>query len=156
MTYEHVHAGIRDKDAGIRDNDKATTLRCFTELWAAGRLEAADAIVSADYAGHAPGARRMRGRESLKALVRSYRRGFPELSISVLGQLSERDRVVTEFTMTGVHTGRWMGVPPTGHTMQLGGVAFSAVAGGLIVEQWYEWERRKLLEQLGLVPVLAG
>ncbi len=149
MTYEQVYTEVRDQE-------KATTLRCFKELWAAGRLATADEIVSADYAGHAPGARRMRGREPLKALVRSYHSGFPGLSISVLGQLSERDRVVTEFTMTGVHTGRWMGVPATGRPIQLGGVAFSAVSDGLIVEQWYEWERRKLLEQLGLVPILAG
>jgi len=40
--------------------------------------------------------------------------------------------------------------------MELGCVAFTVVTDGLITEQWYEWERRKLLEQLGLVPILAG
>lgn len=139
-----------------QEEGKAAALRCFTELWGAGRLDVADEILSADYVGHAPGNRDLRGREPLKALVRSYRAGFPGLRISVLGQLSERDRVVTEFTMSGVHTGKWFGVPGAGRPMELGGVAFSAVRDGLIVEQWYEWERRKLLEQLGLVPILAG
>jgi hypothetical protein len=40
--------------------------------------------------------------------------------------------------------------------MTLGGLAFSRISGGLIAEQWYEWERRKLLEQLDLLPVLPG
>jgi steroid delta-isomerase-like uncharacterized protein len=140
----------------LREDQKATALRCFTELWAAGKLETADEIISADYAGHAPGDRGMRGREQLKELVRAYHTGFPGLEISVLGQLAERDRVVTEFTMAGVHTGRWMGVPATGREIWLGCLAFTVVRDGLIAEQWYEWERRKLLEQLKLVPILAG
>jgi steroid delta-isomerase-like uncharacterized protein len=135
---------------------KAIALRCFTELWGAGKLNVADEIVDAGYAGHAPGDRDLRGRDPLKALVRRYHAGFPGLRISVLGQLSEHDRVVTEFTMSGVHTGKWFGVPATGRTMELGCVAFTVVTDGLITEQWYEWERRKLLEQLGLVPILAG
>jgi steroid delta-isomerase-like uncharacterized protein len=135
---------------------KATALRCFTELWGAGRLEVADEILSAGYVGHAPGDRDLRGRDPLKSLVRSYRTGFPDLMISVFGQLSEGDRVVTEFTMSGVHAGRWFGVPGTGRPISLGCLAFSRIGDGLIVEQWYEWERRKLLEQLGLVPILAG
>lgn len=136
--------------------EKATVLRCFTELWGAGRLDVTDEILSADYVGHAPGNRDLRGRDQLRSLVNSYRVGFPGLEISVLGQVSERDRVVTEFTMSGVHKGKWFGVPGTGRPVALGCLAFSAVREGLIVEQWYEWERRKLLEQLGLVPILAG
>ena len=139
-----------------QEDGKATVLRCFTELWGAGKLDVADEILSAGYVGHAPGDRNLRGRDPLKALVRRYRVGFPGLRISVLGQISERDRVVTEFTMSGVHTGKWVGVPATGRPIELGCIAFSAIRDGLIVEQWYEWERRKLLEQLKLVPILAG
>lgn len=135
---------------------KDVALRCFTELWGRGRLEVGDEILSAGYVGHAPGDRHLRGRDSLKALVREYRSGFPGLQVSVLGQVGERDRVVTEFTMSGLHAGRWFGVPATGRPVELGCVAFSVVRDGLIAEQWYEWERRKLLEQLRLVPVLAG
>lgn len=136
--------------------EKDVALRCFTELWGEGWLDVADEIVSAEYAGHAPGDRSLNGRDSLKALVREYRSGFPGMRISVLGQLGERDRVVTEFTMSGRHAGKWFGVPATGWLMELGCVAFSVVRDGLITEQWYEWERRKLLEQLKLVPILAG
>jgi steroid delta-isomerase-like uncharacterized protein len=138
------------------ENANAIALRCFTELWGAGRLDVADEILSESFVGHAPGDRDLRGRDPLKAYVRGYRAGFPSLRISVLGQLGERDRVVTEFTMSGVHTGKWAGVPATGRLIELGCVAFSVVRDGLITEQWYEWERRKLLEQLGLVPILAG
>lgn len=133
---------------------KAATLRCFTELWDQRKLAVADEILSADFVAHAPGNRDMRGRDSLKALVQDYHRGFPGLTVSVVGQLGEGDRVVTEFTMTGVHTGKWSGVRATGRSMRLGGLAFSRIVDGLIAEQWYEWERRKLLEQLGLLPAL--
>ena len=135
--------------------EKSTTLRCFEELWATGRLGVADEILHPDYEGHAPGFRTMRGRAALKDLVRRYHRGFPGLELAVVGQIGEGDRVVTEFTLTGVHTGRWMGVPATGRAIRLGGLAFSRLdRRGQIVEQWYEWERRLLLEQLGLLPSL--
>jgi len=139
---------------------KDATLRCFAELWGQGALDVADEILGAGYVCHAPGDRSISGVTALKEYVRGYRTGFPGLRITVLGQLGEGDLVVTEFTMTGVHRGRWAGVPATGREVALGCVAFSRVAhsadtGGLIIEQWYEWERRKLLEQLGLVPVLA-
>ncbi len=138
------------------DAHKTTTLRCFAELWDQQKMDVADQIFSAGLVCHAPGDRDMHGRDALKALVRSYHAGFPGLKISVLGQLSEGDRVVTEFTMAGTHSGKWMGVPATGRDMQLGCVAFSRISDGVIAEQWYEWERRKLLEQLALVPILRG
>jgi predicted ester cyclase len=143
---------------GDDTDEKSTTLRCFEELWATGHLRVADEILHPDYRGHAPGFRAMHGRAALKDLVRRYHRGFPGLELAVVGQIAEGDRVVTEFTLTGVHTGRWMGVPATGRTIRLGGLAFSRFSpfseGGQIVEQWYEWERRLLLEQLGLLPAL--
>jgi steroid delta-isomerase-like uncharacterized protein len=137
------------------DGAKATTLRCFTDVWDGRRLGVADEVLAPGYLGHAPGDRRLRGREALKRYVRRYHRGFPDLEISVAGQLAEGDRVVTEFTMTGRHRGRWFGVPATGRPVRLGGLAFTRIgADGLIAEQWYEWERRELLEQLGLLPPL--
>lgn len=139
------------------EHGKAMTKRCFAELWGRRDLDVADEILAPGYAGHAPGDRHLRGRDALKALVQTYHAGFPGLRVEVLGQLGEGDRVVTEFAMSGVHSGRWVGVPATGRAMSLGCVAFSRFGpDGLIAEQWYEWERRKLLEQLGLVPILAG
>ncbi|MFC5826896.1 ester cyclase [Nonomuraea insulae] len=135
---------------------KATTLRCFEELWGECRYDVVDQLVGDGFACHAPGARDIRGRAAFEALVRSYHTGFPGLKISVRGQLGEGELVVTEFTMSGQHTGSWGGVRPTGRPMSLECVAFSRFSYGLIAEQWYEWDRRKLLEQLALVPVLAG
>jgi predicted ester cyclase len=150
MTARETVGGITLEQA------KALTRRCFTELWGRTELAVADEILHAGFAGRAPGEPDMRGRDSLKALVSAYHAGFPGLSVAILGQLGERDLVVTEFAMAGVHAGRWMGVPATGRQMRLACVAFSRIGDGLIKQQWYEWERRKLLEQLGLVPVLDG
>jgi steroid delta-isomerase-like uncharacterized protein len=136
------------------EEEKVLVGRCFGELWGEGQLDVADEIMSPDYVCHAPGARDLQGREALKELVGAYRRGFPQLQIEVRNQLAEGDRVVTEFDMHGDHTGKWMGVPATKRPMTLSCCAFSRVADGMIAEQWFEWERRKLLEQLGLVPAL--
>lgn len=135
---------------------KEVTLRCFEGLWAQNALNIADEILHPGYLGHAPGDRDMHGRDALKKYVRTYHQGFPGLRVTVLGQVEQGDRVVTEFTLTGVHKGKWYGVPATGRVVDLGGLAFTRLSGGLIAEQWYEWERRQLLEQLGLLPTLPA
>ncbi|GAB3669784.1 ester cyclase [Actinocorallia lasiicapitis] len=135
---------------------KTLALRCFTELWGQGRYDTGAELLHPGYRGHAPGDRDLRGAQALYDYIAEYRKGFPRLRLSVLGQIEQGDRVVTEFSLAGVHTGRWHGVPPTGRATDLGGLAFTRISGGLIVEQWYEWERRKLLEDLGLLPSLQA
>lgn len=127
-------------------------MRLFEELWQEGRMEAADQLVSPDYVADAPGKADLRGPEGLKELVRDYRSGFPDLVVAVNNQLAEGDRVVTEFSMKGVHTGNWTGVRATGKEISLGGTAFSQVTDGKVARQWYEWDRRKILEQLEIMP----
>ena len=132
--------------------NKRLTERLFEELWQAGRLAAADELLTPDYTGNAPDDRAISGAEGLKRMVNDYRSGFPDLDVTVDHQIAEGDRVVTEFSMKGTHSGTWAGVRATGREISLGGCVFSHVAGGRITEQWYEWDRRKILEQVGIMP----
>ena len=81
-----------------------------------------------------------------------YRAAFPDLEVSVRDQFGEGDAVVTEHTMRGTHRGGFMGVPPTRRRLDLSGVSIARVAGGRVAEAWFEWDRRRLLEQLGVMP----
>jgi predicted ester cyclase len=57
--------------------------------------------------------------------------------------------------MTGTHRGRFWGLRPTGQRIETPVIAMSHVRDGVVTEQWLEWDRRRLLEQLGVVPVLT-
>jgi steroid delta-isomerase-like uncharacterized protein len=126
--------------------------RLFEELWQHGRFAAADELVTPDYLAAAPGMRDLSGPDGIRQLVTAYRSGFPDLVVTIDNQLAQGDNVVTEFSMQGRHTGNWTGVRATGREISLRGCAFSRVADGRIARQWYEWDRRRILEQLKVMP----
>jgi len=140
-----------------RDGQRALVRRLFEEVWGAGRLEAADELVAPDCVVEAPGhrereQRELRGPNGLRELVETYRGGFPGLDVSVDLLLAEGDGVTARLTMRGVHRGRWLGVPASGREVDFTVSSFSRVSSGAVVRQWYEWDQRKLLEQLKLLP----
>jgi len=48
----------------------------------------------------------------------------------------EGDRVVTQFTSRGTHTGVFRGIAPSGKEWVTEGIVISRIEGGRIVEDW--------------------
>jgi len=44
-----------------------------------------------------------------------------------------------------------MGIPPTGKSVSMTGIAIYRIASGKIVEKWGEQDRLRMLQQLGVV-----
>jgi predicted ester cyclase len=56
------------------------------------------------------------------------------------------------FTMTGVHSGDFMGNPPTGRPYSLGGITIMRFNGDRVVERWSNVDFLGLLMQIGALP----
>jgi predicted ester cyclase len=65
------------------------------------------------------------------------------------------DVATIRFTMHGTHVGEFMGVPPTGAQIALGGITTLRFAGDRVVERWSQADMLGLLVQLGAVPAPA-
>ena len=131
---------------------KDVVRRLYREIWSEGKLAAADELCASGFVGHAPGRLDFQGTGALKELVTSFRTAFPDLEVSVVAQFGEGEAVVTEHMMRGTHQGAFMGVPPTRKRIDFSGTTIMHVSNGQIVDTWYEWDRRRLLEQLGVMP----
>jgi predicted ester cyclase len=59
------------------------------------------------------------------------------------------------FTMGGTHVGEFMGVPPTGTEIALGGITILRFEGDKVIERWSQADMLGLLVQLGAVPAPA-
>lgn len=59
---------------------------------------------------------------------------------------------MSRITGTGVHTGEFLGIPPTGRRVSMSGIAIHRVQDGRIVEHWAQIDALGLLQQLGAVP----
>ena len=64
--------------------------------------------------------------------------------------------VATRWTGRGTHKGELMGIPPTGKQVTVSGITISHVKNGKVVEEWSNWDTLGMLQQLGVVPEMAG
>ena len=138
------------------DANKEIVRRLGVEPWE-GNIGVIDELVTPDYVGHDPSQPEdMRGPEGVKQFVTTYLTAFPDGRITIDEQLAEGDLVASHWTGRGTQQGDLMGIPPTGKQVTVTGITISRVKDGKVVEEWTNWDTLGLLQQLGVVPELAG
>jgi hypothetical protein len=135
-------------------DNKALMTRFIEEVWNAGNLDVADEIF--DPQATTPGIPQLPpGPEGAKVVARMFKAAFPDFHITIEDLVASGDRVAARFSQTGTHQGPFMGVAPTGARVQFGEIGIVRVAGGKVVESWYESDMLSLYQQLGIVPPLS-
>ena len=66
--------------------------------------------------------------------VVGVRETYPDIILTIENQIAEGDWVVTCYTMTGTHSGNWMGMKPTFKKLVITGVDVDKVVNGKIIE----------------------
>lgn len=66
--------------------------------------------------------------------------------------VAEGDTVVSRWTLTGTHTGSFLGIAPTGRAFRVGGMSLDHLQGGLLVSGFDGWDNLGLRQQLGAMP----
>jgi predicted ester cyclase len=69
--------------------------------------------------------------------------------------VAEGDTVVSRWTLTGTHTGPFLGIAPTGRTIRVGGMSLDHLQDGLLVSGFDGWDNLGLRQQLGAIPAEA-
>jgi steroid delta-isomerase-like uncharacterized protein len=134
----------------------ALVSRIWNEVWNRGELDACDEILAADYIGYIPGQPEpIRGREAFKQMVAAYRAGFPDVHLTVDDVFAEGDRVAVRWMSRGTHTGSLMGIPPTGHAMEVMGISLFQVVDGMVAKEWEGFDTMGMMRQLDMVPAMA-
>ena len=150
-----VCPGCRSSSTAQLEENKALVRRVIEEVWNQGKLDVAEEIFATDYIFHAPLPGEVRGPEGPKQRVSMYRTAIPNLQLTIEDQIAEGDKVVTRWTSTGTHKGELMGIPPTDVEVTVTGIVISRIAGGKIVEDWWNWDTLGMLQQLGAVPPIG-
>ena len=70
-------------------------------------------------------------------------------------QVAEGDWVVTLITARGTHTGKWLGMKPTGKTVEITGVNVDKVVDGRIVEHGGAANLLLPLLEIGAIRVVS-
>lgn len=117
--------------------------------------EELDALLDPNLVVHGPIPMKQ-GAEAFKRALASTREAFPDLEIKIEASASHEDLMFRRWSMTGTHSGTFLGMPPTGRSVVLSGVDIERLNNGRIVEHWTYWDRLSLAEQLGLPPPPAA
>ena len=134
--------------------NKAVARRFLEEVFSQGNLAVADEITAADHVNLGPAALPglPPGPEGNKQLVMLYRNAFPDVQFTVDEQIAEGDKVVTRWTGRGTHEGELAGIPATGKSTTVTGIAVNRIVNGKIVESWGIFDQFGLMQQLGVIP----
>jgi steroid delta-isomerase-like uncharacterized protein len=138
------------------DVNKEIVRRLGVEPWE-GNTGVIDELVATDYVGHDPSQPEdQRGPEAIREFIATYLTAFPDGRITIDEQLAEGELVATRWTGRGTQEGELMGIPPTGKKVTVAGITISRVKNGKVAEEWTNWDTLGMLQQLGVVPELAG
>jgi predicted SnoaL-like aldol condensation-catalyzing enzyme len=126
--------------------DATVARKALEQVCARGDLELAQECYAANFIDHV-NAIDLHGHEGIRRSTDLYRALFDDLQIRVVDQITQGDRVVSRWIMTGSNRGR---------PAELSGITISRMAAGRIVEDWNAVDSLELLRQLGLIRTLRA
>jgi steroid delta-isomerase-like uncharacterized protein len=95
-----------------------------------------------------------RGVETIRLIMRIYRRAFPDLHIEADDLVIQGDCAAFSWILTGTHRGTIMNIPPTGRRVRLRGISMIHFENGFVVRAVRVWDLAGMLRTFGLLPEL--
>jgi steroid delta-isomerase-like uncharacterized protein len=129
--------------------------RLYHSVWNERRLEFLDQLIADTHALVEPTMSGTSvGPAAYKRQVERFLSGLPDLKFTVDETVSDGDRLVVYWTMSGTQREALFGVPATNKKVNISGVTMHEIADGKILESMVIWDRMSLAKQLGIeLPV---
>lgn len=108
-----------------------------------------DKYLAPDYVYHGPAGDL--DADGFRAFHNSMLAAFPGLIFRIEDMIAAGDKVVTRWTLHGVHRGQFQGIAPTGKDVTVTGIIISRFKNGKAVEEWEEANLLSMMRQLGVV-----
>ena len=135
------------------NNKLKTVVHTFIEkAFNEKKSDALDAYFSPDLTDHALPPALPSGFQGRKMFYDAFLAAFPDIHVHIEDLVTENDKVVTHWSARGTHTGELMGIPPTGKSVNVTGIAIDRFENGQSVEHWEVFDQMGLMQQLGVIP----
>jgi len=151
----HSNPGAADSPVDGTHDPAAVVSELIETVINRGNFERLDDLVAPHYEYRTVG-HQLHGPEELAAYFAAMRAAFPDLQLRIDEQFASGSKVCTAFTLTGTHSGDFLGLPPTGNPVSVTGMIISTVENGQIVSEWELLDEATLLRQLGVGHGGAG
>lgn len=132
------------------EENKRTVRRLPEEVANGDNLEVLDEIFAEGFIDHTP-LGEMHGRDTAKEQFKQIFAAFPDREVTVEDLIAEGDTVAIRVTWQATHTGEYLGIEPTGQTVEFSVSEFHRLEDGKVAERWIQPDQFGLMQQLGVV-----
>jgi steroid delta-isomerase-like uncharacterized protein len=137
-------------------DNKTIVRRLYKEVWNQRRLEVVDELISPSHALSDPIVSGSHiGPELYKQRVVDLTTSFPDLRFTIEDTITEKDKIVACWTITGTHKGTFMDIPATGRKVSVEGITIHHIKNGKILDSYARWDALGLMRQLGQASPVA-
>jgi NTE family protein len=130
------------------DANVATARRWTEEIYTGKDLAVLDEILDPSAIHHGAAFPDAVGVDAIKEALAGTFASFPDITLAVDDTIADGDLVVVRWSGTGTHDGPWLGIEPTGKTVNFTGTNIYRFACGKIVESWSEMDGLSVLREL--------
>jgi len=92
------------------------------------------------------------GLEVVKQWFVTIANAFPDGYTTIEDMVAEAEKVVARTTFNGTHQDEIQGIPATGKTVNMPGIAIFRLDNGKIAEGWLVNDNLRMMQQLGFIP----
>jgi len=92
------------------------------------------------------------GLEVVKQWFVTIANAFPDGYTTIEDMVAEAEKVVARTTFNGTHQDEIQGIPATGKTVNMPGIAIFRLDNGKIAEGWLVNDNLRMMQQLGVIP----
>jgi steroid delta-isomerase-like uncharacterized protein len=135
---------------------KTIVRRLYEEVWNKRKLHLMGELVSPSHALHGSNfSGSSIGPEAYKRQVAVFVAGFPDLRFTIEDMITEENKVVVCWTLSGTHKGEYMGIPATNKKVSIEGITIHHLANGRIMDSYAMRDIWGMMQQLGAVKGLG-
>jgi steroid delta-isomerase-like uncharacterized protein len=139
------------------DQNLKLARRFFDDMCNGRKLDLAGELFAAGHVYHDPSAPVGPGPQGMRDLLTTYQTAYADAKWTVNDLFAaDGERVIALWTGSGTQTGELMGIPATKKSVRVDGLWAFKFANGRIIESWNHWDALGMLQQLGVVPVMAA
>lgn len=131
---------------------KALCQRFYDDVMTKGDLEALDELVDEAFVDHEEFPGLSNDKAGMITWLTMMREAFPDFSMEVVAMVNEGDEVWAQAVVRGTHQGEFMGIEPTGRSVEVPAIDRVRLVGDKAVEHWGVTDTLLMMQQLGVVP----
>jgi len=132
---------------------EAMIRRYIAEVFNGHDLDGLEQYWAADLVSHWMGQETLRGLPAWREGMVGFFAAFPDANYTLDDLFVAGDKAVWRGSWHATQRGAWQGIAASGPEVTWTIIIIGRFAGGKLVEDWVEYDRLELFQQLGAIPV---